>query len=272
VRADGYFRWGAKNVCLPNGGPSNSPSPPANTDCPYNWSWHTGKGCCAPHNPPSTLPPPQCPRNWNWNTGSFCCNPPPSPPTPPHSTPSQAPGQGNYHHKRNYRSRNVAPCPKGLSACPISNLTGGDYECVDTLVDLDNCGGCATSGEGQDCNAILGVWNVGCEQSACKSELLSSYPLLVAHLTVCGTSLYVRGWLHAFQGRKVLQRSLNVPVVRSTANGLDLLSLFLLRNGLFLIPSDSMDISFILDTVPSLRYLSSSFPRFFGVSPVPPLS
>jgi hypothetical protein len=85
-------------------------------------------------------------------------------------------------------------------------------------------------------------------------------------------NLYVRGWLHAFQGRKVLQRSLNVPVVRSTANGLDLLSLFLLRNGLFLIPSDSMDISFILDTVPSLRYLSSSFPRFFGVSPVPPLS
>lgn len=77
--------------------------------------------------------------------------------------------------RREHRSRNVTPCPKGLFACPVSSLTGGDYECVDTLVDLDNCGGCAALGEGQNCNAIPGVWNVGCEQSACKSECLFPY-------------------------------------------------------------------------------------------------
>jgi len=183
------FWWPSKNMCLPNGGAKNPPSPPANTDCPFNWSWHAGAGCCTPHQP--NLPPPQCPSGWSWAGASFHCNPPPSRPANKPSTPSNTPGKpdddcdddkggngkgGNGHgdhkradiKKRQYRSRNIAPCPKGLSACPVSSLIGGDYECVDTLVDLDNCGGCATLSEGQNCNTIPGVWNVGCEQSACK--------------------------------------------------------------------------------------------------------
>jgi len=233
-------------MCLPTGGPSNPPSPPANTDCPFNWSWNSGKGCCAPHQPPSTLPPPQCPKNWNWSSGSLCCNAPPTPPTttkPP--TPSKTPGKdgkdedcdddkggndgkgkgggnGNNHNKRidikkrEYRSRNVTPCPRGLSACPVSSLVGGDYECVDTLVDLDNCGGCATLGEGKNCNALPGVWNVGCEQSVCESESIVFLTLATDGLTFYEISLYVCGRLHSFQGRKVLQPSLDPPAVRST--------------------------------------------------------
>ena len=184
-----WLSWGRKNACLPNGGPNNPPSPPSGKDCPNSWSWNNGLGCCAPHQPTDNSPPPQCRNNWNWSDGSLCCNPPPTHSNPSNpSTPSRKPGEPpcdddkpNKHkrfatEKRQNRSRNVAPCPRGLSACPVSSLVGGDYECVDTLVDLDNCGGCATLGEGQNCNAIPGVWNVGCEQSACKSELFFSLP------------------------------------------------------------------------------------------------
>lgn len=193
---NGYFKWSRKNTCLKSGGPSNPPNPPSGKDCPSSWSWHNGLGCCTPHQPPSNQPPPQCKHNWDWSDNSLCCNPSttPSNPSPP-SSPSGKPGDkgdcdddndnkggndnnkgGNHnnqhkrmaHQKREYRSRNISPCPKGFSACPISSLVGGDFECVDTLSDLDNCGGCATLGEGQNCNAIPGVWNVGCEQSACK--------------------------------------------------------------------------------------------------------
>lgn len=265
--ADPWSRWDAKNVCLDKGGPKNPSPPPADTDCPFNWSWHSGKGCCAPHRPPSDLPPPQCPKGWDWIAGFLQCKPPPTRPTVKPSTPSVRPdrdhdkdkdgkdkdgkdkdrdgkdkdrdgkdgdkdgrdnGKDKDGHrkradikKREYRSRNISPCPKGFSACPVSSLVGGDYECVDTLVDLDNCGGCASLGEGQNCNAIPGVWNVGCEQSACKSELSFRYPWLRAHLTIYETSLHVRRWLHSFQGRRVLQPSLSPPAVRSTANDVD---------------------------------------------------
>ena len=243
-------RWDAKDLCLPKGGPGRPSNPPANTDCPFNWSWYSGKGCCAPHQPPNTLPPPQCANGWSWSPASLHCNPPPTPPTgPKQPSPSRVPAKpdcdddkdgkgkdnkgnddggrgGNGHrkrtdaNKRQHRSRNISPCPKGLSACPVSSLIGGDYECVDTLGDLDNCGGCATLGEGQNCNAIPGVWNVGCEQSVCKSEWFFIH-WLHADLTIRETSLYVCRRLYPFQGRKVLPSSLNLPVVRFTASDLD---------------------------------------------------
>jgi hypothetical protein len=40
-------------------------------------------------------------------------------------------------------------------------------ECVDTTQALDSCGGCASTGEGQDCTAIRGSAGVGCEASKC---------------------------------------------------------------------------------------------------------
>ncbi|KIY52742.1 hypothetical protein FISHEDRAFT_8917, partial [Fistulina hepatica ATCC 64428] len=33
--------------------------------------------------------------------------------------------------------------------------------------DLESCGGCLSTGRGQDCSAIEGAWNVACEQGSC---------------------------------------------------------------------------------------------------------
>lgn len=48
-------------------------------------------------------------------------------------------------------------------------LTGlsGDYECADTRNDIQSCGGCASTGAGQDCTTIDGAWNVGCNSGKC---------------------------------------------------------------------------------------------------------
>jgi hypothetical protein len=60
-------------------------------------------------------------------------------------------------------------CPTGLNACPISGASGltGDFECLDATNELESCGGCASLGQGQDCTAIKGAWNVGCERGTC---------------------------------------------------------------------------------------------------------
>jgi hypothetical protein len=68
------------------------------------------------------------------------------------------------------KSRAVSLCPSGLEACPLYGLIGGDYECIDTKVELESCGGCSSIGEGQDCAAIEGVWNVGCENGTCAGK------------------------------------------------------------------------------------------------------
>ena len=71
-----------------------------------------------------------------------------------------------------HMSRALQLCPKGLSACPIAVPSGltGDYECLDTAHELESCGGCASTGEGQDCTAIRGIWNVGCVQGRCAGK------------------------------------------------------------------------------------------------------
>ncbi|BGP46724.1 hypothetical protein JCM10450v2_002572 [Rhodotorula kratochvilovae] len=78
-------------------------------------------------------------------------------------------------------------CPTGESACPIVGSTSfegavkqlsatefsgmmagsGGYECIDTLQALDSCGGCASTGEGQDCTKIRGAAGVGCSAGTC---------------------------------------------------------------------------------------------------------
>ncbi|GAA5836418.1 hypothetical protein JCM11251_007075 [Rhodosporidiobolus azoricus] len=46
-------------------------------------------------------------------------------------------------------------------------LGSGGYECVDTTQALESCGGCASTGEGQDCTAIRGAAGVGCDAGIC---------------------------------------------------------------------------------------------------------
>ncbi|KAF7339463.1 hypothetical protein MSAN_02160600 [Mycena sanguinolenta] len=118
---------------------------------------------------PRRIPLPRITRRRNAGMGglgtrAFTCAflRPPSQPTPPASHPS-----GGSNWKRQAHKRSAPLCPTGLDACPIPGGAVNDYECIDTAVELESCGGCASLDQGQDCTAIPGAWNVGCEQGRC---------------------------------------------------------------------------------------------------------
>ncbi|GLB36163.1 hypothetical protein LshimejAT787_0304510 [Lyophyllum shimeji] len=181
--------WSVPNgCCLPIGGPPTPPPPPKGNACPPTTHyWGQEQGCCVPrHPPPEHGPPPQCPRGWTWNQTVRKCYPTPTTSTPSSPQPSKhhghghdgqghdghghdADGPGGHWKKRSaqLKSRSAPLCPTGLDACPISGAKGGDYECLDTATELESCGGCTSLGSGQDCTAIAGAWNVGCEQGRC---------------------------------------------------------------------------------------------------------
>jgi len=157
------FWYDKKGACLPDGGPTWSPSPPAGKQCPPSgWSWSNDHGCCVPHYPqPPSSPPPQCSGGWGWSSDLSCCRSPPNPPPP---TPS-----GSYQKRSVPKQFSNGFCPMGMTACPIPGPSGltGEFECLDTTNELESCGGCASIGEGQDCSDIRGAWNVACEKGRC---------------------------------------------------------------------------------------------------------
>ncbi|KAJ7176837.1 hypothetical protein C8R46DRAFT_1077431 [Mycena filopes] len=55
-------------------------------------------------------------------------------------------------------------CPSGTRACPVSP---SEYECVSPSFDLDNCGGCASTGEGVACGDYPGVRGAACVEGVC---------------------------------------------------------------------------------------------------------
>ncbi|KAJ7040951.1 hypothetical protein C8F04DRAFT_185895 [Mycena alexandri] len=55
-------------------------------------------------------------------------------------------------------------CPYGTRACPVS---ASEYECVSPSFDLDNCGGCASTGEGVACGDYPGVRGAACVDGVC---------------------------------------------------------------------------------------------------------
>ncbi|KWU45807.1 hypothetical protein RHOSPDRAFT_28684 [Rhodotorula sp. JG-1b] len=57
-------------------------------------------------------------------------------------------------------------CPSGETACPIFPRMG-TYECIDTQIELQSCGGCASKGNGEDCTAIKGAQGVTCQSGKC---------------------------------------------------------------------------------------------------------
>ncbi|KZO92360.1 hypothetical protein CALVIDRAFT_308913 [Calocera viscosa TUFC12733] len=77
-------------------------------------------------------------------------------------------------------------CPTGLTSCPIPEqfgqplyerdmlevprMTGRTMhgECVDTMNDMDSCGGCATLGEGVQCGQVEGVRETACVAGKCQ--------------------------------------------------------------------------------------------------------
>lgn len=57
-------------------------------------------------------------------------------------------------------------CPLGETACPIFPRMG-TYECVDTSSELENCGGCASRAQGEDCTLIKGTLGLACQTGKC---------------------------------------------------------------------------------------------------------
>ncbi|KAJ6598195.1 hypothetical protein DFH09DRAFT_1131219 [Mycena vulgaris] len=62
-------------------------------------------------------------------------------------------------------------CPAGTSACPVGKL---DFECVSLDLDLDNCGGCVSTGEGIACGDYPGVRGAACVSGTC--DVYSCHP------------------------------------------------------------------------------------------------
>jgi len=57
-------------------------------------------------------------------------------------------------------------CPTGATACPIFPRMGS-WECIDTEIELESCGGCASRSEGEDCTRIKGAQGVTCSSGQC---------------------------------------------------------------------------------------------------------
>jgi hypothetical protein len=65
-------------------------------------------------------------------------------------------------------------CPVGMTACGIWGRSARTWECIDTMTDLESCGGCIiplandlSQPEGVDCTALPGVSDVSCIRGGC---------------------------------------------------------------------------------------------------------
>jgi len=165
--SDDEFWYDQQTTCLPYGGPPKPSNPPTGSGCPQSgWYWGEFLSCCLPHypNPPS----PECPQGWQWDDGNYKCSPISTPPNPYNPQPSYGYGD-RRRSKRAQQPRTTDLCPSEMTACPVVGNYGvfSDYECIDTAYELQSCGGCSSTGAGQDCTTIRGAWNVGCEYGHC---------------------------------------------------------------------------------------------------------
>ncbi|KAJ7767965.1 hypothetical protein DFH07DRAFT_313188 [Mycena maculata] len=62
-------------------------------------------------------------------------------------------------------------CPPGMHACPVGRL---EFECVIPALDVDNCGGCVSTGQGEACGDYPGVRGAACVEGAC--DVYSCHP------------------------------------------------------------------------------------------------
>jgi len=167
------FLWtkAKSECCLPHGGPPSTPAtPPKGSSCPGSWYWHQNQGCCVPDhpNPPAT---PTCDKG-SWDHGSQCCHEPQ--PTSSQPAPQPTKGWGNHNKRTNNKKRaalggrGTLSCAAGSEACRVGGVKTATFECVDPKTDVNACGGCVSSGQGQDCTAIPNSWNVGCAVGICQ--------------------------------------------------------------------------------------------------------
>ncbi|KAJ7234750.1 hypothetical protein B0H12DRAFT_154131 [Mycena haematopus] len=84
-------------------------------------------------------------------------------------------------------------CPPGTRACPVG-LFGSEYECVSPDEDVDNCGGCASTGEGVACGDYAGVRGAACAEGACEVySCLHGYTLDDGECVRARTSFRIKG-------------------------------------------------------------------------------
>jgi len=167
--SNGEFWFQPTTTCLPYGGPPNPPKPPTGSHCPQSeWYWDGQQGCCVPLYP--TPPAPKCKEESKWRSRFFKCTPVSTPPSTPTPQPTYHYGDYTAPWKRAQKQRGNSLCPNEMTACPVVGPYGvlSDYECIDTDQELQSCGGCSSTGAGQDCTAIRGAWNVGCEYGHCR--------------------------------------------------------------------------------------------------------
>jgi len=92
-----------------------------------------------------------CRQVWNW-------------PTPPGYGPQPSQYAGL---KRHLQTAPKQLCPNHQTACPIT-INGSGHECIDTQTEITSCGGCESLNEGENCLAIEGADEVGCELGRCR--------------------------------------------------------------------------------------------------------
>jgi len=80
-------------------------------------------------------------------------------------------------------------CPASHSACPVAGSRLG-FECVDISSNLEQCGGCASTG-GVDCTTLPGVEAVGCVSGRCEIWSCDSSSIWDALTASCVPSLTI---------------------------------------------------------------------------------
>lgn len=164
-------------------------------------------GGCVPTQPWVINKTPRCTgKNQVWSWSKWVC------------TKSTVPGPQPTHHYKRKEAMVPRTCPVSYTACAVTSegiLSG--YECLDTDVELESCGGCASIGEGQDCTAIPGAWNIGCNQGKCEGIACLPASQWSGSDSLC--SFFLRGRLHSIQRR--LCSSLEAKISLFLIEGLD---------------------------------------------------
>uniref|UniRef100_A0A0S1MIM9 Protein CPL1-like domain-containing protein n=1 Tax=Phakopsora pachyrhizi TaxID=170000 RepID=A0A0S1MIM9_PHAPC len=91
-----------------------------------------------------------CGQVWNW----------PSPP-------GYNPRPSGYFRRERREVASKSLCPNHETACPIAANVSG-HECINTQTEIYSCGGCVTKNKGENCYAIEGADEFGCEAGVCR--------------------------------------------------------------------------------------------------------
>ncbi|KAK4687996.1 hypothetical protein P7C73_g2107, partial [Tremellales sp. Uapishka_1] len=154
--------------------------------------YHVLNGQCVP-NPTCSTPytydtasnscvPPKCQKGYRFDTATACCTP-----VVPSCSATQILCANQCYDAKTYTCPSGLPalarslsrrsegwCTTGLTKCAVRGWGEGSWECVDTMSDIESCGGCRTpfltsssSYIGEDCTSIPNVDEVGCHRGSC---------------------------------------------------------------------------------------------------------